>query len=118
MALFVIVIVGIIVAQTWLDWRDARKDWVLPEWAKGVALAGLVAVSLTAVTSFASFWIQESAGQWAGGTGSSVFWPQLGFLLCAMGIIIATLRKKRLRLMLLLTGLLTVAFLIGITLSS
>jgi len=117
-ALFVMVIVGIVVAQTWLDWRDARKNWVLPEWAKGIALAGLVAVSLTAATSFASFWIQDAAGQWAGGLSSHAFWPQLGFLLCAMGIIIATLRKKRLRLMLLLTGLLTAAFWIGITLSS
>ena len=118
MALFVVVIVGLVVAQTWLDWRDAKKDWVLPEWAKGMALAGVVGISLTAVTYFASFWIQESAGQWAGSAGSSAFWPQLAFLLCAMGIIIATLRKKRMRLMLLLTCLLTLVFWLGITLSS
>jgi len=117
-ALFVILIVGIIVAQTWLDWRDTRKNWVLPEWVRGMALAGVVAVSLAAATSFASFWIQESAGQWAQGLGSRVFWPQFGFLLCAMGIIIATLRKKRLRLMVILTCLLTIAFWLGITLSS
>jgi len=117
-ALFVIVIVGIVVALTYVDWRDARKTWVLPEWAKGVALAGLVAATLTAATSFASFWIQEPAGQWAEGMGSQAFWPQLGFLLCAMGIIIATLRKKRVRLMVLLTCLLTIAFWLGITLSS
>jgi hypothetical protein len=35
-----------------------------------------------------------------------------------MGIIIATLRKKRLRLMLFLTTLLTFAFWLGMTLSS
>jgi hypothetical protein len=117
-ALFVVVIIGIVVAQTWFDWRDTRKTWVLPEWAKGMALAGLVAISLTAATSFASFWIQESGGQWAEGLGSRVFWPQIGFLLCAMGIIIATLRKKRLRLMVLLTCLLAIAFWVGLTLSS
>lgn len=118
MALFVVAIVGLVIAQTWLDWRDARKNWVLPEWAKGVALAGIVAVSLTVATSFASVWIQESAGQWTSGIGAGLFWPQLGFLLCAMGIIIATLRKKRLRLMLILTTLLTFAFWLGMTLTS
>jgi hypothetical protein len=117
-ALFVVAIVGLVIAQTWLDWRDARKNWVLPEWAKGVALAGIVAVSLTVATSFASVWIQESAGQWTSGIGAGLFWPQLGFLLCAMGIIIATLRKKRLRLMLILTTLLTLAFWLGMTLTS
>jgi hypothetical protein len=50
MALFVIVVMGIIVTQTWLDWRHTQKVWMIPAWAKGVALAGVVAVSLTAVT--------------------------------------------------------------------
>ena len=118
MALFVVVVVGLVVAQTWLDWRDARKSWVVPEWVKGTALAGVVAVSLTAATSFASVWLQDSAGQWTSGIGSGLIWPQLGFLLCAMGLIVATLRKKRLRLMLVLTTLLTLAFWLGMTLSS
>lgn len=118
MALFVVAVVGLVVVQTWLDWRDTRKSWVLPEWAKGVALAGLVAVSLTAAISFASVWIQDSAGRPGNPFGSGMFWPQLAFLLCAMGIIIATLRKKRLRLMLILTALLTFAFWLGVTLSS
>jgi len=117
-ALFVVVMIAIVVAQTWFDWRDARKNWVLPDWAKGMALAGLVAVSLTAATAFASYWIQESAGQTASGFGLRSFWPQLGFLLCGMGIIVGTLRKKRLRLMVILTGLLTIAFWLGLTLSS
>jgi hypothetical protein len=46
-----------------------------------------------------------------------MFWPELGFLLCAMGVIIVAVRKQRLRLMLLLTGILTAAFWIGMTLS-
>ncbi len=117
MALFVVMIVGVVVALTWVDWRDARKDWVLPEWAKGMALAGVVAASLTAATSFASFWLEDPAGQWAGRLGSRLFWPELGFVLCAMGIIIASVRKKRMRLMLVLTGLLTAAFWLGMSLS-
>lgn len=117
MALFVLVVVGIVVAQTWFDWRDAKKGWVVPEWAKGMALAGAVAASLSAVTSFASFWLQDPAGSPTGPFNSQVFWPELGFLLCAMGVIIIAIRKKRLRLMLILTGILTAAFWIGMTMS-
>jgi len=117
-ALFVVVVVGLVIAQTWLDWRDAKRDWVLPEWAKGLALAGVVAASLTGVTSFASSWIQDSTGQWAGGLASRFFWPELGFLLCAMAIVVAGVRTKRTRLMLVLTGILTAAFWLGMTLSS
>jgi hypothetical protein len=117
-ALFVVVVVGLVIAQTWLDWRDAKRDWVLPEWAKGLALAGVVAASLTGVTSFASSWIQDSTGQWAGGLASRFFWPELGFLFCAMAIVVAGVRTKRMRLMLVLTGILTAAFWLGMTLSS
>jgi hypothetical protein len=117
-ALFVVVVVGIVVAQTWLDWRDAKKNWILSEWAKGLALAGVIGISLTAAASFASFWIQDSAGQSEGGPGTRLFWPELGYLLCAMGIIVFAVRKKRLRLMLLLTGLLIEVFWLGLALSS
>ncbi len=117
MALFVLMVAALVVAQTWLDWRDTKKDWVVPEWAKGLALAGAVAVSLTAATSFASFWIQDPANASSNGFNSATFWPELGFLLCAMAVIIVAVRKKRLRLMLLLTGILTAAFWIGMTLS-
>ena len=61
MALFVMLIVGVVVVQTWLDWRDARKSWVLPDWAKGVALAGASGALLTAVTSSASFLMQDAS---------------------------------------------------------
>ncbi|MGB0034274.1 MAG: hypothetical protein WBP79_02225 [Candidatus Acidiferrales bacterium] len=118
MALFVLIIVGAVVTLTWLDWRDARKDWVVPEWAKGVALAAVVAALLTATLSFASVWIQDPAGEWGGAFHSSLFWPEFGFLLFAMGIIIAAVRKKRLRILLALAGVLTIAFWLGMTLSS
>jgi len=116
-ALFVLMVAALVVAQTWLDWRDAKKDWVVPEWAKGMALAGAVAVSLTAATSFASSWLQDPANASNSAFNSSMFWPELGFLICANGVIIVAVRKKRLRLMLLLTGILTAAFWIGMTLS-
>jgi hypothetical protein len=117
-ALFVLLIVGVVVAQTWMDWRDARKDWVVPDWAKGAALAGVVAITLTEATSFASVWLRDSAGQWSAGISSPLFWPEAGFLLCTMGIIVASVRKKRIKLMLALTGILTAAFWLGMTLSS
>ncbi len=116
MALFVLLIVGVVVSQTWLDWRDSRRQSVLPEWASGLALASILAASLAAVTSFASYWYQQTASQ--GGNGfSSWLWLQTGFLLCAMGIVVAAARKKRLRTLLILSGILTVAFWIGMALS-
>ena len=117
MALFVLIIVGVVVAQTWLDWRDARKNWVLPDWAKGVALAGALGALLTAATSSASFLMQDASGGWGGG-GSGLFWPELGFLLCAMAIVIFAVRKKRMRVLLALSALLIAAFWIGMALSS
>ena len=117
MALFVLIIVGVVVAQTWLDWRDARKNWVLPDWAKGVALAGALGALLTAATSSASFLMQDATEGWGGGR-SGLFWPELGFLLCAMAIVIFAVRKKRMRVLLALSALLIAAFWLGMVLSS
>jgi hypothetical protein len=117
MALFVLMVVGVVVTQTWLDWRDAKKQWVVPEWAKGMALAGIVAASLAAATSYASSWMQDSAAEPHSVFNARMFWPELGFLLCAMAVIVLAVRKKRLRLMLVLTAILTAAFWIGMTIS-
>ena len=117
MALFVLLVVGIVVAQTWLDWRETQKDWVLPDWAKGTALAGLVGVSLAAMSSYASVWL-EDASQTSTGVGSRMLWPELGFLICAMTIVVVAARKKRVRLMLVLTGVVIAAFWLGVNLSS
>jgi len=118
-ALFVLFIVAVVVVQTWFDWRDARKDWVFPEWAKGVALAAALGALLTAATSSASFLIQEAAGQAnGGGLGSGMFWPELAFMLCGMALIIFTVRKKRLRVLFALSALLILAFWLGMALSS
>ncbi len=116
MALFVLILVGVVVTQTWFDWRDAKKTWVIPEWAKGVALGGVIAVTLTASTSIATVWLHDDAGQWTDAFSSRLFWPELVFLLCAMGILVVAARKKWLRLMLLLAGVLVAAFWLGMTL--
>src|ERR1700722_2290586 len=117
MALFVLVVVGLVVAQTWFDWRDAKRSWVVPDWAKGVALAAAVAASLTAASFYASSLLQDSAGQPGDIFNARMFWPELGFLLCAMAVVVVAVRKKRLRLMLILTAVLTAAFWIGMTIS-
>ncbi len=118
MALFVMLIVGVVVVETWLDWRDARKDWVLPDWAKGLALAGALGALLTAVTSSASFLMQDAAGEWSSAFGSGLFWPELGFLLCALAVVLFAVRKKRMRVLLVLSALLIAAFWLGMVFSS
>jgi lipopolysaccharide export LptBFGC system permease protein LptF len=117
-ALFVLILVGVVVAQTWLDWRDTLKQWVFPNWAKGTALAGVIAASLTAITSFTSVLLQEPTSQPTGETVSKLFWPELAFLLCMMGVIVVSVRKKRMRLMLLLVAMVMGAFWLGVMLSS
>jgi hypothetical protein len=116
-ALFVLILVGVVVAQTWIDWRDARKKWIVPDWAKGTALAGAVGASLAAIASFASVWIQDSASQSGPETMSKLFWPELAFLLCMMAVIVVSVRKKRLRLTLLLAGIVVGAFWLGVLVS-
>ncbi|MFZ1206188.1 MAG: hypothetical protein WAN97_17875 [Candidatus Acidiferrales bacterium] len=119
MALFVLILVGLVAGQTWLDWREARKDWVIPDWAKGMALAAVVAVSLTAITSFASVWLQDSAGQWSAGFGSRFFWMELIFLFVVLGMIVLATRKKQLRWLLVVASIVTAAaFWFGLNLFS
>ncbi len=105
MALFVLVVIGLVVAQTWLDWRDTKRNWVVPEWAKGLALAAVVAISLTSVTSFASSVLSGEAGNWSAELTSRQTWFELGFLVCTMGLIILGAHKKRLRLALFMAGI-------------
>ena len=116
MAVFVLILVGLVVSLTWLDWRDTRKDWVIPDWAKGMALGGVLAASLAAASSFASIWLRDEAGQWPGALDSHLVWPEIALLICAMGAIIVATRKKRLHLALLIAGVLVAAFWLGLTL--
>jgi len=116
-ALFVLIVVGIVVAQTWLDWRDASRDFVLPDWARGAALAGVLAVSLTAATSFATSWLRGDAGSWTQALESRALWQEAAFLFCIMAIVVAAARMRRFRVLLILAGMLVAAFWLGITLS-
>jgi hypothetical protein len=115
-ALFILILVGVVVAQTWFDWRDAKKAWIIPEWAKGMALGGLLAVSLAAATSVAAVWLRDDAGQSTGAFVTRLFWPELAFVACGIGIIVVAARKKWLRFMLLLAGVVIAAFWLGMSL--
>ena len=116
MALFVLLIVGVVMAQTWVDWRDAHKEALIPDWAKGTALASILAVSLALATSYASAWIQGSDRS-ARNAVSRLFWPELGFLLCTMGFLIAAVRNQRFRWVFITAGILVGTLWIGLTLS-
>jgi hypothetical protein len=116
-AFFALLVVGVVVAQTWLDLRDTQKNSMIPDWAKGMALAGVLTVSLSAAASFASAWLEDAAGQWSNRFRTQFSWPELGFLLCAIGGIALTTRKRRLGLLLVLTGVTIAAFWVGMMLS-
>ncbi len=116
MALFVLLLVGIVVAQAWFEWRDTQKARVVPEWAKGMALGGLLAVPLAAGAAVLTIWIRQDPGVATGAFGSRATWPELAFVIFAMGVIVLAVRKKGLRFMLLLAGVVIAAFWIGLTL--
>lgn len=114
MALFVLLIVGIVVAQTWVDWRDAHKQAQIPDWAKGAAAASVLAVSLALSASYASAWIQGTV-HFAGDTSSRFLWPEIGFLLVTMGLGIAAVRNNRFRWLFVVAGIVVGAIWIGAT---
>ncbi len=105
MALFVIVVIGLVVAQTWRDWRDTKRNWVVPDWAKGLALAAVAAISLTSATSFASSVLAGEAGNWTADLSSRQAWFEMGFVVCTMGLIVLGAHKKRLRLAIFMAGI-------------
>jgi hypothetical protein len=115
-ALFVLIVVGLVVGQTWLDWRDSTKGWIVPDWAKGIALGGVIAVSLAATASFASVWLRDAAAAWTGGVVSFRFWMELGFLVAMMGIIVLASRRKHGRVVLLVICLIAGALWLGMVL--
>jgi len=119
-ALLVLLIVGVVVAQTWVDWRETKKTLVVPDWAQGLALAGVLGALVTAGASFAFFWMEDGPGHGASAFafGSRLFWPEAAFLLCALGIVVAAARKKRLRLLVVLSCLLLGAFWLGLMITS
>jgi len=115
-ALFVLIVVGLVAGQTWLDWRDSIKGWIAPDWAKGIALGGVMAVSLAATASFASVCLRGAAAPWTGEVVSWHFWMELGFLLAMMGIIVLAARRKHVRVILFLVCLIAGALWLGMVL--
>ncbi|HXU49243.1 MAG TPA: hypothetical protein VN727_09350 [Candidatus Binatia bacterium] len=113
MGLFVLIIIAVVVAQTWHDWRKNSKDLVVPEWAKGLALGGVLAVSIAGLASFASAWMQDPMSQLGGILESHEIWPQIGLVGISATVILLMARKRRLPWMLLLAGMILAAFWVG-----
>lgn len=118
MALFVLIIVGVVVGQTWYDWRKDKQNWVLPDWAKGAALGGVLAASLAAATSFASAWIQEPGAQWRDAFQMRLLVPEAGMLAVAGMAVFMVSRKKRVPWMLVIAGVILAAFWLGLSMTS
>ncbi len=116
MALFVLLIVGVVVALTWADWHQAHKQTLVPQWANGAAFASVLAISLALATSYASAWI-EGTVHFAAAANSPSFWPEAGLALCAGGLAIAAMRKKRFRSALVTAAIVAGAISIGLILS-
>lgn len=116
MALFVLIIVGLVVGLTWWDWRDSVKGFVVPDWAKGMALGGVLAASLAAAASFATVWLRDTASQLTGGIITWRFWVELAFLIALLGVIVLAARRKRVRVALFIVCILACAVWIGMIL--
>lgn len=116
MALFTILIVALVVGLTWWDWRDLQRKSGFPQWIGSLALAGIVAACFTGFTSMSSILYAHTVGELRAGFGSAAFWPEAAFLLCGLAVILAAVRKKSPRSLLLLAGVLTLALALGITL--
>ncbi len=106
MALLVVLFVGMVLAQTWYDWRAAHRSSAASAWAGGLAIGGLFAAALaTGISLFE----QKTAGEWAAHSAGSLFWLQLIFVLAAMSIVVFAVRKKRARIIVALAAVLLVA---------
>jgi hypothetical protein len=114
-ALFVFLLVSIVVAVTWVDWRDTRNRAAIPDWAKGLALAGAAATLLASGTSYASLWM-EGRAQLSSAATSSAFWPEAGVLLLILGTVVAAARTKRRRSMVVLGGIIGTALIVAFAL--
>jgi hypothetical protein len=119
LALFVLIIVAVVVFQTWKDWKLLSKGWVIPDWVRGVALGGVLAASIAALCSYATAWIEDPASSFGDSAASShVFWPEVALVAISGAVIFLMARKKRLPWMILLAGMVLAAFWVGMTLGS
>jgi uncharacterized membrane protein len=118
MALFIVLIVALVVGLTWWDWREVQRREALPDWAAGAALAGMLGAAFTCVTSIGSILYLRTLGDLQASLGSGTFWPQLAFLVVGLGIILLAVRKKSVRTLLLLAGILALALWLGFALTA
>ena len=116
MALFTIFVVALVVGLTWCDWREIQRKSGLPQWVGSLALAGIVAACVTSFGSMSSVLYAHTVGELQNGFGSPAFWPEALFLLCGLGVIIAAVRKKSARSLLLLAAVLIFGVALGIAL--
>lgn len=117
MAVFVVLILALVIGQTWWDWRDVQRTSRLPQWASGLAVAGMVASALAGATSsMGAMFYQHTVSELQSGFGAGMFWAESAFLLCGMGVIVAAVRKKSVRSLLLVAGVLSFAVWLGISL--
>ena len=117
MALFVLLVVGIVVGQTWWDWRVANRARMIPDWAKGAAWAAAVAVCLASGSAFAAAVMQNPLIPHDSDWGSRMLWPQLTFLVCMLGLIVYAAKTKKTRVLLLVSTVFVLALCVGYTLS-
>jgi hypothetical protein len=115
MALFAVLIVGMVLAQSWCDWRDTHHRSALPRWGGGLALGGFIAGAFSAAIPLAiSLFGQKSAGELTGRSGSGLFWLQLVFVLAAMSIVVFAVRRKRPRILVALAFLLLIVLCVSL----
>jgi ABC-type Fe3+-siderophore transport system permease subunit len=91
-AWFILLVLAIVVAQVFSDWRRTHHGFPLA--GRDGALA-VGAVFAAAMATGISLFEQKTAGEWPARTGSGLFWLQLLFTLVTMGIIAFAVRKKR-----------------------
>lgn len=116
MALFVVLIVALVVGQTLWDWRDTKRGSAPPYWVGGLALAGLLAATLSGANSMGSVLYEHTVGELQAGSGAGMFWAEAAFLFCGLGVIVVALHKKSARTLLLVAGVLSFALWLGISL--
>ena len=116
MAIFVVLIVALVIGQTFWDWRDVKRGPAPPYWIGGLALAGLLAATLSGTHSMGSVLYGHTVGELQAGSGAGMFWAEVLFLLCGLGVIVAAVRKKSVRTLLLVAGVLSFALWLRISL--
>jgi hypothetical protein len=114
-ALFVVFVLGLVVAQVISDWRRTHHGFALAGRDGGLAVG---AVFAAAMATGISLFEQKTAGEWPVRSSSNFFWPQLLFTLITMGIVVFAVRKKRAPVIIALAAILLVVLCLSLALIS